>query len=481
MKQLISTSFSLPSRAPLALGLCLLLPSIVLAEDHIVEVSSNIFTPANLTIQEGDTVTWRNLGGFHNVAAPGRFRCANGCDGEGGDGNPSGAAWEFTRTFNSADIIDYVCEPHEGVGMVARLTIEAASTAAPGSVQLASAATDVSEGGGAATVTVQRTGGTDGAVTVDIETSDGSATAGADYTATTGTLSWADGDASNQTINVPINDDSATESTESINLLLSRATGGATIGALAAGTIRIIDNDATVSSPGTLQFSAASYSASEADGSVDLVVERVGGTDGAVSVAFATASGSAQEVSDFTSQFGTLDWADGDSSSRTITVQLIDDLDTEGVESFSAALSSPTGGADLGNPSTATVSLLDDDGTGCTGSEEVLCLGTDDRFQASVTWRIRDGSTGTGKIIDIGKEDSGLFFFFDEDNAEMLIKVLNGCPVNNHYWVFFAATTDVEFELTITDTQAETSEVYTNPLGQPANAVTDTSAFATCP
>ena len=63
----------------------------------------------------------------------------------------------------------------------------------------------------------------------------------------------------------------------------------------------------------------------------------------------------------------------------------------------------------------------------------------------------------------------------------MLIKVLDGCAINGRYWVFFAATTDVELTVTVTDTQENQTRVYTNPLNQAADAITDTGAFATCP
>ena len=49
------------------------------------------------------------------------------------------------------------------------------------------------------------------------------------------------------------------------------------------------------------------------------------------------------------------------------------------------------------------------------------------------------------------------------------------------FWVFYAATTDVGFTVTVTDLLTGTSKTYANPLGQAADAVTDTSAFATCP
>jgi hypothetical protein len=63
----------------------------------------------------------------------------------------------------------------------------------------------------------------------------------------------------------------------------------------------------------------------------------------------------------------------------------------------------------------------------------------------------------------------------------MLVKVLNACGLNQRYWVFYAATTNVEFTLTVTDTQTGKTKVYFNPINTPAPPVQDTSAFATCP
>ena len=77
--------------------------------------------------------------------------------------------------------------------------------------------------------------------------------------------------------------------------------------------------------------------------------------------------------------------------------------------------------------------------------------------------------------------DSGLFWFFSPNNWEMLVKVLDGCRSNGHYWVFAAATTNVEYTLRVTDTDNGVSKQYFNPLGQASPAITDTSAFATCP
>ena len=80
-----------------------------------------------------------------------------------------------------------------------------------------------------------------------------------------------------------------------------------------------------------------------------------------------------------------------------------------------------------------------------------------------------------------GTANSGLFFFSDPNDWQILVKVLNACALNNNFWVFFAATTDVEFELVVTEIPSGQVKTYFNPLGTPALPVQDTGAFATCP
>ncbi len=117
---------------------------------------------------------------------------------------------------------------------------------------------------------------------------------------------------------------------------------------------------------------------------------------------------------------------------------------------------------------------------GCSSSSTHLCL-NQRRFQVEVDWRDFDGNTGSGQVVPFGSDDSGLFWFFDPDNWEMLVKVLDGCGINNHFWVFSAATTNVEYTLRVTDTETGAVKEYFNPLGTAAAAITDTGAFATCP
>ncbi|MCP4526868.1 MAG: hypothetical protein GY833_13310, partial [Aestuariibacter sp.] len=118
--------------------------------------------------------------------------------------------------------------------------------------------------------------------------------------------------------------------------------------------------------------------------------------------------------------------------------------------------------------------------TGTPGGATHLCL-SDDRFKGTVSWRDFAGNVGLGRVVPVGSNDSGLFWFFASENWEMLVKVLDGCGVNDHYWVFAAATTNVEYALTVTDTESGAWWSHTNPLGTSSPAITDTGAFAACP
>ena len=63
----------------------------------------------------------------------------------------------------------------------------------------------------------------------------------------------------------------------------------------------------------------------------------------------------------------------------------------------------------------------------------------------------------------------------------MVVKVLNGCGLNQRYWVFAGGLTNVKVTLTVTDMSNNTVKVYTNPINTPFQPIQDTAAFATCP
>lgn len=127
-----------------------------------------------------------------------------------------------------------------------------------------------------------------------------------------------------------------------------------------------------------------------------------------------------------------------------------------------------------------SLTVWDADASPCIASDTALCLGVGDRFRVEVAWRDFVGETGVGTRVT-ESVDSGLFWFFDVANWEMLVKVVDGCQFNGHFWVFSAATTNVAYTLTVTDTETGETATYENPLGTSAAAVTDTEALATCP
>lgn len=116
----------------------------------------------------------------------------------------------------------------------------------------------------------------------------------------------------------------------------------------------------------------------------------------------------------------------------------------------------------------------------CIPSSTRLCL-NGNRFQVEVDWRDFDGNNGRGRARALDIDDSGLYWFFGPENLELLVKVLDACSFNDRYWVFAAATTNVEYTLRVTDTDTGQSRTYFNPLGTRSPATTDTGAFATCP
>jgi hypothetical protein len=109
-----------------------------------------------------------------------------------------------------------------------------------------------------------------------------------------------------------------------------------------------------------------------------------------------------------------------------------------------------------------------------TGNE--LCL-NGGRFRARVVWHTSpSGPEGEGRPIGLAG-DTGAFWFFSPTNAELVVKVLDGTAVNDHFWVFYGSLTDVAFDLTITDTLTGQERTYHNPAGTMASRA-DTEAFA---
>ncbi len=115
----------------------------------------------------------------------------------------------------------------------------------------------------------------------------------------------------------------------------------------------------------------------------------------------------------------------------------------------------------------------------CKPDAETRCL-QDSRYEVRAVWWERDGRSGPARVAHAGTNDSALFWFFDLSNWEILVKVLDGCSTNGHFWVFGGATTDLGYRITVTDTVTDRARVYGHEGGPPAPAITDSTAFQAC-
>jgi uncharacterized repeat protein (TIGR01451 family) len=115
----------------------------------------------------------------------------------------------------------------------------------------------------------------------------------------------------------------------------------------------------------------------------------------------------------------------------------------------------------------------------CVPDGSALCL-FGGRFRVTATFDAGGGAAGSAHAAPL-TDDTGYFWFFSEANVEALVKVIDGCGMGGHYWVFAGGLTDVEVVLTVTDTLTQTAKMYTNPPHTAFQPIQDTAAFATCP
>ncbi|HWM93092.1 MAG TPA: fibronectin type III domain-containing protein [Thermoanaerobaculia bacterium] len=438
-------------RLALILAVLFLLAPVAWATTHEVTVVSFQFIPDEVTINVGDTVHWTIESGGHNV---------NANDGSFRSGAP-GAVSSFSHTFNSVGTFGYHCEPHGIAGMVGlvKVTPGGGGGEQRGTLKLANTAANVVEGN-QVTLQVLRIGGDDGPVSVSYSVEAGTAQ-GADFDPENGTLSWADNDDDPKAITVQTNEDAAAEGNETVKVFLANPTGGATLDAAKTATVTIQDDDAagTVpTAPTNLQAHAHSTTEvmltwNDSNGETGYRIERktLGGTFQQVATAAANSSSAIV----------------GGLTPATFYTFRIRAENASGFSGYSN---------EVGLATNATP-------VPCVESGTTLCL-NNGRFQVDVEWRAPGAQAAPATAISLEfAPESGLFYFSSPSNIEMLVKLLNACnpALGNKYWVFYAATTNVEFTMTVTDTQTGFVKVYHNPENTPAPPVQDTSAFATCP
>lgn len=394
------------------------------------------------------------------------------------------------------------------------------ATAAPGKLQFSTQTYTATENAGGVTIMITRTGGSNGEVSVGYTTARGSATQGADYGFTNGSVTFADGDSTVKTFTVPIIDDGDIEGSESVGLSLMNPDGGATLGTPSTSTLTIADNDVASNincaglmatligtanndslngtsgpdviqglggddiirgtggddvicggrgidqlyggegndrlfgdrgddqlfgesgndnldggndtdrcevgapvkgntatncetviepAPGSLQFSAATYSVMESARNALITVTRTGGAEGAVAVSYTTADSAAIQGADYIASRGTLNFTAGDGVAQTFMVPIVNDKNVEANETLKLSLSNASGGAVLGVPSAAMLTITDHDkptAVNCAGAAATI-VGTDNNDTLNGTSRrdIIQGMEGVDVIRGNGGDD----------------------------------------------------------------------------
>lgn len=221
-------------------------------------------------------------------------------------------------------------------------------------IALSSATYTAGEGDGTTTLTATLSNPSAFTVTVDYDSTDGTATAGDDYTAVSDTLTFAPGDTSG-TVTVTILEDTIDETDEDLTVTLSNPVSG-TLGSPSSATLTITDNDAAPS----IAFDSGTYSTGEGDGTGTITVTLSNPSVFTVTVDYATGDGTATAGTDYTGISGTLTFEPG-STSDTFDVAIFEDTTDENDETVILTLTNAISGT-VGTPNPATLTIIDNDG-----------------------------------------------------------------------------------------------------------------------
>lgn len=248
-----------------------------------------------------------------------------------------------------------------------------------GTIAMQSAALSVSEDEASVSIPVERQRGTAGRVSVDYQVQGDTATAGEDFTASSGTLTWPAGDNSVRTIVVDILGDFQVEETETFNVTLGSPRASADNIQVSSGASTSVVSIVDSTNPGTLRLIADGSGAGiiETAQTFSVQVERFGGSDGAVSVDYELEGGSGATAATVGSASdadvrvtggssavrGTLNWSNGEEGSKPIELTIVNDQLEEPNESFTIRLINPQPGGLIDGAQSADFTIVDDDAT----------------------------------------------------------------------------------------------------------------------
>ncbi|MEM7582609.1 MAG: Calx-beta domain-containing protein [Acidobacteriota bacterium] len=233
-------------------------------------------------------------------------------------------------------------------------------------------------------------------VAVDFETADGTATAGEDYQANSGSLTFSPGQVQ-RTFNVLVAGDTDVEADELFAINLFNAMGAEIADGMGRGLIRN-DDGAEVS---RIRFVRERQTVMEGAGAAEIIVERIGGVSGPAQVIVSTASGTASAGQDFVALREAVRWRPGEGGRKSVAVRINDDNLQEPDEALGLRLSQPAG-AELATPSEQVLGLIDDDTPlrlEAVGDQEVTARVRED-FELQVKATRMDGSPVAGATVE---------------------------------------------------------------------------------
>jgi chorismate-pyruvate lyase len=304
--------------------------------------------------------------------------------------------------------------------------------------------------------TVTKTGTASGSVSVGYGTANGSAAAGSDYTAASGTLTFLQSETS-KTVSVATINDTAVESAETFTLALSNPTGGAVIGT-SPGTGTINDNDVPPTPP---SFAIANAAAVTEGGTLAFAVTKTGTTSSSFSVNYATANGTAAAGSDYAAGSATLTFLAAETS-KTVSVATINDTAVESAETVLVNLSAPTGGA----------TIATSQGSGTINDNDVP---PPPSFAIANAAAVAEGGTLSFTVTKTGSTSSS--FSVNYATANGTATVGSDYAAASGTLTFLAAETSKTVTVaTIDDTAVEPDETVLVDLSSPSGGATITTS-----
>jgi hypothetical protein len=325
------------------------------------------------------------------------------------------------------------------ISSVASLSLGTAANAAStaGTLAFASTANGAVENLGVKLIGVTRSGGSSGAASVVCKSVNGTATSGANYTAVSETLSWANGDATEKYCKVQISDASPFVGQKNFVVQLSGATGAA-IGTPSSSTVTIYGNGTV----GRVELSAPTYSVAQNGGSLTISIDRTGSASGWAAVAFATANGTAVAGTDYTSKSGSVIWQNGDMSPKTFSIPISNAKPFAGKKTLAIAIASAQGVL-MGTSNTSAIVTINGDGAAAT-----ITTGS-----ATLSWTAPTTDTNGAPVTDL----AGYNIYYGKSATTMTSVINVNNPASGSYTISNLASGTWFFSVAAYNTQAMVS------------------------